>query len=112
MKIKLIITTILVVLAFPALADFETVSRAYEVNASSLTVPPSQNSRISFNQCEDCETTTVRLTSKTRYSVNGRTVRFDRFREAVQSARQSDQAGVFLLHHLQSDAVLSVSIIL
>ncbi len=112
MKIKLIITTILVVLAFPALADFETVSRAYEVNASSLTIPPSQNSRMRFNECEDCDTRTVRLTPQTQYSVNGRKVRFDGFRKAVQSARQSKEAGVILLHHLQSDTVLSVSITL
>jgi hypothetical protein len=112
MKLKFIITAILITWVLPASADFVTVSEAREVEASRLTVPTSQNSQISFNDCDDCEMTTVRLTPDTQYRVDGRSVRFDAFRQAVIIAKQADSAGVILVHHLESDTVLSVSIIL
>ena len=112
MKLKLLVTTILMFSAFPLMADFQTVSLAHEVNVSSLTVPTSQNSRISFNECEDCTVTTVRLTPNTRYSVDGHTVRFDEFRKAIELAKGAEKAGVILLHHLESGTAVSVSITL
>lgn len=110
MKLKLIIAATLMVSALPTQADFVTISRAIEISPSRISVPTSENSRIAFSECEDCETISVRLTPQTRYSVNGQTVKFDKFRQSVLSAKSSENAGIILMHHLESDTVVSVTV--
>jgi len=112
MKNLLTITALLTLLALPALADFKTVSIAYEIKAQSLSVPTSQNSRIRFSECDDCESKSARLTPSTSYTVNGRNVRFDKFRQTLRSLNDADTRPVILLHHLESDTVVSVSVTL
>ena len=112
MKIKFIFSLIVMTCAVPALADFVTVSKVYEINTNSLTIPSSQNSPIRFNECDGCELTVARLTPNTRYKVNGKKVLFDGFRDATLAAKQSEEAAVLLKHHLESGTVVSVSIIL
>lgn len=112
MNLKFLAAAILTVLALPVIAGFDTISRAYEVRADFITVPTTENSNISFSECEDCNLTTARLTLETRYTINGRNVRFDEFRQALLSAKQSEESGAVVLHHLESDTVTSVSVIL
>jgi hypothetical protein len=94
----------------PAFADFETVSRAYELEPDLVSVPPTPSSRIHFSECSGCVATSAQLTSKTRFSVDGKTVTFEGFCDAVRLAQRSERSGVILQHHLESDAVISVSV--
>lgn len=110
MKIKLVITAILMMLASPAMTDFVTTLRAYEVALAGLTVPPSQHSRLMFRQCPDCDSESIRLTPQTRFLVNGRSVSIDRFRHATQQAITAAVVSVTVLHNLQSDTIASVSL--
>ncbi len=112
MKLTSLITAILMFLTLPVLADFDTASRAYEVGASYVTVPTSDNSDISCSECEDCDRVTARLTPQTHYTLNGQNVRFAEFREAILQAKQTEQSGVVILHHLESDTVVSAAVIL
>ncbi len=110
MKIKLLIAAILMTLASPVMADFVTRSLAYEVEITDLTVPISVNSRILFTECDECDHMAIRLTPDTRFVVNGRGVQFDKFRHAVKQAASADIASVTVLHHLESDTVVSISV--
>lgn len=106
------IAAILMLSALPALADFETVSIAYEIKAQNLSIPTTQNSRIRFSECDECEPKSARLTPNTSYTLNGRRVRFEKFRQALRSFGDSEKGPVILLHHLESDTVVSVSVTL
>ena len=110
MKFKIAITAILLMLVIPATADFVTTARAYELVISDLTVPTSQNSKLMFRECDDCDYRSIRLTPHTIFNVNGRSVRFDEFREAIRDARNPDQTPALVLHHLESDTVKSVTV--
>jgi hypothetical protein len=110
MKFKIVITAIMLMLAFPAAADFVTSARAYELVLSDLTVPPSQNSKLMFKECDDCDYMSIRLTPNTQFKINGRNVRFDQFREAIRGVRNADETMTIVLHHLESDTVKSVSV--
>lgn len=112
MKLKLLIAAALLSLALPASADFQTVSRAYEVKLSNLTVPTSQNGRVLFKTCDECKLETARLTPNTDYVVNGRNVRFERFRTMASQANNADTTPVTVLHHLKSGNVVRVSLTL
>ncbi len=100
----------LIAFVAPAHADFVTESLAYELKASSVTIPTTTNSTIRFSECGECESRSTRLTGRTLYRVNGETVQFSKFREAMQAARQTERGIVILKNHLGSDTVVSVSV--
>ena len=100
----------MLLIALPAAADFQTVSRAYEVALSDLTVPTSQNGRILFKQCRECDTESVRLTPNTQFVVNGRSVGFDKFRDIANQTSEADSVPVTVLHHLESGTVVRLSL--
>jgi len=100
----------MLLIAVPAAADFQTVSRAYEVALSDLTVPLSQNGQLLFKQCDVCDTESVRLTPDTQFVVNGRNVRFDRFRTIANETGEADSVPVTVLHHLESGTVVRLSL--
>jgi hypothetical protein len=112
MKFKIVITAFMLMLAFPAAADFVTKALAIELALSDITVPPSQNSKLMFKECDDCDYMSIRLTPETMFKINGRSVRFDKFREAIRGVRKPDETAAIVLHHLESDTVKSVSVIL
>ena len=112
MKFKIVITAFMLMLAIPAAADFVTSARAYELVLSDLTVPPSQNSKLMFKECDDCDSRSIRLTPRTQFKINGRSMRFDQFREAIRGVRKPDETLTIVLHHLESDTVKSISVTL
>lgn len=96
--------------ALTANAEFQTVSRAYEIALSDFRVPATPSSAVIFKECSDCESRSVRVTPATRYELNGQTVELKDFRAGIFQVR--DRTSVFLtvLHHLESDVVVSVSV--
>ena len=110
MKIRIIITTLVIVFALPALADFVTISRAYELEPEHVYVPVSPSSSMLFSNCDKCERVSGQLTAQTQFSVGGKNVDFEEFCDALRLAKQSEHSGVFLLHHLESNVIESVSV--
>lgn len=110
MKYRIVICALMTVIALPALADFERVSRAYELQPEQVNVPLSPSSSMFFKNCDGCETRSGQLTPKTRFSVDGKTVDFEEFCNAMRLAKQSEHSGIFLHHHLESNAIVSVSV--
>ncbi|MEJ2129236.1 MAG: hypothetical protein P8X81_10375 [Woeseiaceae bacterium] len=86
------------------------VSQAYEIALTDFLPPATRNGSATFNRCETCEKESVRVTAETRYTVNGRAVRLEDFRKAVAGAHDRDQATVVVLHHLESDTIVSISV--
>ena len=112
MKKQLIWITALLTLSLPALADFETVSRAYEVALGKLRFPSSEYSAVSFRECDACEMHIIRLSSNTRFIVNGRPVKYARFQELAARVEDPDSVPVTVLHHLETDTIVRVSVTL
>ena len=86
------------------------VSQAYEVAISDFRTPGTAGGTAAFKACAECDTQTVRVSADARYVVNGKTVRFADFRKAVAAAGNSDNAMVVVLHHLESDTIISISV--
>ena len=110
MNRKFMMMAAILLIALPAAADFQTVSRAYEVALSDLTVPTSTNGRILFKECDDCTTATARLTPNTDFVINGRSVRFEKFRTMTKEVDEADSVPVTVLHHLESGTVVRLSL--
>lgn len=112
MNIKKILTITLLCAGFAtsAYGQGQVVSQAYELYLSNFTAPTTANSGVSFRECDDCDNVRSRVTDATSYSVNGKRVRLEDFRKAVTQAHSPDETVVIVLHHLESDTVVSIDV--
>ena len=100
----------MVFLTIPALADYVAISEVYELKPEHVNIPLSPSSNMFFSDCDECATTSAQITAQTRFIVDGQPVDFKDFCNALRLAKQSEHAGVFLQHHLKSNAIESVSV--
>ncbi len=112
MKIKILITAIVLFLALPAAAQFRTIELAHEVALDELRLPSHPSGTIGFKACSECEYQTKRVSASTQYMLNGQQVKLDKFREAVSGVRKRSEATVTVLQHLEKNVVIKVSIYL
>ena len=108
MNIRLILAALLLSVALPATADFEVVSLGREIALTNFRAPATQNSTLAFKECADCETISVRVTPSTQYVLNDKTVKLEKFRKALQQVQDRDEVLVIVVHHLESDTIVSV----
>ena len=110
MNIKKLLSITLICVGFAAAAQGEVVSQAYELTLSEFLAPTTPNSGIAFKECDECDQVRIRVSNATGYSINGKSVRFEDFREAVAQAHDRDEKYVTVLHHLESDTVVSIDV--
>lgn len=110
MKIKLFVAAMVLSLALPAAAEFEVVSLAHEIALSNFRAPTTYNGSLAFKECSECETKSVRVTPNTQYVLNDKAVPLEKFRQALQQVRDRDEVAIIVLHHLETDTVVSVSV--
>ena len=112
MKIKTLITAIVLLLAMPVAAQFTTTQLAHEVALNELRLPSHPSGTIGFKSCSECGYQTKRVSENTQYELNGERVKLDEFRDAVSHVRKRSEETVIVLHHLKEDVVIKVSIYL
>jgi hypothetical protein len=112
LNIKIITTLLMLAFAPLTSADFVTVSRAYELDPEHVHIPVSPASNMLFSNCDGCGTKSGQLTANTRFMVDGKTVSFEKFCDAMRLAKRSAHSGIFLMHHLESNEIESVSVFL
>ena len=110
MKIRTFIAFVLLGLSAAAYSDV--VSQAYEVSLSDFRAPATENGGIAFKECSDCDRRIVRVTAATRYAINGERVRLKDFRKAVVQAADRDEKTVTVLHHLESNTIESLDLVM
>ena len=107
------ITLCSMALGFSTLAVAElgpVISQAYEVRLSDFRAPGTAGGTATFKQCAECEAQTLRVAGDARYQVNGKTVRFEAFRKAVASVNDRGNTLVVVMHHLESDTIVSINV--
>ena len=110
MNIKKLLICTLLILSLPAAADFNTISKAYEVALSDFRVPATPSSGVQFKECAECDAQIIRVTPHTQYRINGKSVELKEFRKSVFQIRDRATTMVIVLHHLESDTVEAVSV--
>ena len=99
-----------VCISAPALGDLKTLVEAKETNPSFMNVPTSENGRMTFKTCEDCEFISVRLTPETRYYLRGETLTFSAFRTGFNSLRRSTEDYALVTYDTETNTVTSVRV--
>jgi hypothetical protein len=93
------LTLLALALAFstPALSDFELVTlvNAVETLPANIILPASTNGMVTYRGCSsecDKEFERARLTDATAFTVDGKTVKFDEFRQVYAEIKHSDES--------------------
>lgn len=110
MHIRLFAIASLACLSFAAAAENYIINQAYEVPVSELRLPGNVVGSVSFKECERCVMQTVRVTTNTEYLLNNRAVSLADFKVAVKSISDKRKNIATVIHHLQSDAIVSVHV--
>lgn len=103
---------LLLVLCFslPAAGDLKTLVEAKETSTAFMNVPTSDNSRLSFKTCEECEFVSVRLTPATEYYLGGKLLSFAEFRKGFNNLRRSTEDYALVSYETETNTVTSVRV--
>ena len=110
MKFKVLISALLLSLAFNVNADMVVVEQAYEVALSDLRIPRNHAGTIAFKECDSCDYVMKRVNADTQYRLNGRSISLEKFRSALARVQDRDDQPVTVLHHLESDRVSAIAV--
>ena len=113
MRIHKILMAALVLLAQPALGQYELVEMAVETSAKSLSIPVSVNGVLGFEEpCPgECdENKRMRLTPATTFFVDGKAVKFDEFRKRYAAMRLTDDSYSLVNYDVETETVTRVKI--
>ena len=110
MNIRKFLSVAVITIGLVASAQAQVVSQAYEIMLNELRTPSSASGTVAFKECDECEQKLVRVTANTRYSINGKVVRYADFSRAVAAASNRDEVPVIVLHHLESNTVESIDV--
>jgi len=110
MKLKLLIAAALLSLALPAAAEFKQVAEAYEVALSDLRLPRGDGGTVAFKECANCEYRRIRVGADISYRLNGKSVSLKEFRKAMATVQDRKREAVSVLHHLERNQVIAVSV--
>jgi len=110
MKLKLLIAAAMLSLALPAAAEFTQVADAYEIALSDLRLPRNDGGTIAFKECKTCEYKRIRVGADMAYRLNGKNVSLKKFREAMATVENREDKPATVLHHLERNQVIAVSV--
>ena len=99
-------------LSLTVAADFRTITEVHEVNLIFLRLPGTPSGTLSFAECADCNSQTIRVSPATHYVINGRTVSLADFKRTVASITNRRDTDIDVFHHLESDTVTRVRVTL
>jgi hypothetical protein len=110
MFIRKLLAALLIALSVPAAAQFELVSKAYEVPLSELRLPGTTNGTVTFRECETCDYHTVRVNAATRYEANDQEFALQAFREELEGVQDAGNVTATVLRHLESDTIKEIRV--
>ena len=110
MQIQRLLVLFILGLSLSAAADFRTTMEVYEVDLIYLRLPGSVSGTLSFSDCSDCDTQTIRATAATRYIVNGKDVALADFRRVVSGITNRKDQIIDVFHDLESDTIIRVRV--
>ena len=65
---------------------------------------------IALRECRSCSYRVLRVAPAARFNVNGRAVELDKFRALLSQLEDADKKAVTVVHHIERDQVISVSV--
>jgi hypothetical protein len=96
--------------SLPSFGDLKTLVEAKETSTAFMNVPTTDNSRMTFKGCEDCEFISVRLTPATAYYVRGEAMTFANFRKSFNNLKRSTEDYALVTYDTESGTATSIRV--
>lgn len=108
----LLIATILMV-SQPAMAQIKTLINAIETSPANIILPGSTDGMVTFRPCSDqCDEDykRVSLNAATRFSVDGKAVKFDDFRRDFAIIKRAESSYALVSYDTETNTVISIQL--
>ncbi len=99
---------LLLIAASVAVADDYPATRTFEAQMNSVRMPVSPNGTVTLRECDSCAFESVRVTPRTRYHVNGKTLKFSDFLAVLKDLRAS---GIDTLNVTRDEASQTAAVV-
>lgn len=106
--IKTILLSLLLVASTGAIANSMPPTKTYEAMIKSVRLPKVPNGTLAVRECDDCDYETYRVTPRTRYSVDNKTMRLKDFRATLEKLALDDEHNVNVTRDIQSNTIIAV----
>ena len=110
MHIRMLLVLVLLGLSLSAAADSRTITEVYEVDLTNLRLPGAEGGTLTMQECDECETQTLRVSRGARYVLNDRDVTLAEFKKAISRIRNRKDVVIDVFHHLESNTVTAVMV--
>lgn len=96
--------------SMPAPGDLRTLVEAKETSPAFMNVPTTDNGRVTFKTCEECEFISVRLTPATQFYLRGEAMSFAAFRTSFNSLGRSTEDDALVTYETETNTVTSIRV--
>ncbi|MDJ0712273.1 MAG: hypothetical protein QNJ14_17930 [Woeseiaceae bacterium] len=113
MTVRAILIAAVLLVAQPALAQIVTKIAAVEASPANLILPGGTDGMVTFRPCDgDCDADyiRVRLSADTRFTVNGKALRFADFRREFATIKRNAESYALVTYETQTNTVTSIQI--
>lgn len=104
------LTSLLLLMSTAAIAQNYPPTRTYEVLVQSVRLPNDTNGTITVKECKDCDYETFRVTGRTVYAIDGKSMRLDKFRPIVEQLRHEGKFVINVRRDIQNNTIAKVFI--
>lgn len=108
--IKIVIFPLLLMMSAAAFADNYPPTKTYEGLVREVRLPTAENGTITVRECSRCDYETHRVTARTVYALNGKSMSLEDFREAVNKLRLEGGHAVNVRRDIETDTITKVFI--
>lgn len=110
MRVQTFLFAVLASLSFAAFAQSNIISKAHEVRVNELRLPGNIVGQVAFKRCKSCKMQVIRVTTETRYALDGRDVPLEELKKAVDAITDKSKSFATVIHHLKSNTVVAVRV--
>ena len=113
MTVRALLIAALLMVAQPAFSQIVTAVAAVEASPANIILPGGTDGMMTFRPCDgvcDEDYIRVRLSADTRFTVNGKAVRFAEFRREFATIKSSPESYALVTYETQTNTVTSIQI--
>ena len=113
MTVRALLIAALLMVAQPASAQIVTAVAAVEASPANIILPGGTDGMMTFRPCDgDCEEdyVRVRLSAGTKFTVNGKAVRFADFRREFATIKRNPESYALVTYETKTNTVTSIEI--
>ena len=113
MTVRKILIVAALLVCQPVFGQIVTLIDAVEVSSNNIIVPSTINGTVTFRPCSgECEKDykRARLTVDTKFSLNGRAVKFDEFRRGFAARQHSDKSFAMVAYNTKTNTITELAL--